>query len=161
MPYDDSNIKRMIRDQLERKVGFSKSKKIPHDCKDLIHKILEVNVKKRLQIPAILTHIWLKIDAPHSKSSELVTSSVCHSMTNRENRSRIITDLHLTPEERMIAEQSKSKDESATRSGGSRGLSRQKGTDSAIIKMPPVRAEKLDGRVISPDVEDANSPIAN
>ncbi|XP_050405882.1 testis-specific serine/threonine-protein kinase 1 [Patella vulgata] len=47
MPYDDSNIKRMIRDQLERKVGFSKSKKISHECKDLIHKILEVNVKKQ------------------------------------------------------------------------------------------------------------------
>lgn len=59
MPYDDSNIKKMVKDQLERKVAFSKSKKVGDQCKDLIYKILEVNIKKRLTVPQILDHSWL------------------------------------------------------------------------------------------------------
>ena len=42
MPYDDSNVKKMIRDQLEKKVAFSKSKPVSKEVKDLIGHILEV-----------------------------------------------------------------------------------------------------------------------
>ncbi|KAK3093684.1 hypothetical protein FSP39_018880 [Pinctada imbricata] len=60
MPYDDSNIKKMVREQLERKVSFSKSKKVSPECKDLIYRILEVNSKRRLTIPQMMYHPWLK-----------------------------------------------------------------------------------------------------
>lgn len=59
MPYDDTNIKKMVREQLERKVGFSKSKKLSAECKDLVHKILEVNVKRRATITTVLEHPWM------------------------------------------------------------------------------------------------------
>jgi len=44
MPYDDSDVKKMIKYQTERKVGFSKSKRISDEVKDLIHCILEAQV---------------------------------------------------------------------------------------------------------------------
>ncbi|CAH1792149.1 unnamed protein product [Owenia fusiformis] len=58
MPYDDSNIKKMIKDQTERKVGFSRSKKISQDCKDLIHQMLECDVVKRITIPEMARCRW-------------------------------------------------------------------------------------------------------
>ncbi|XP_061165702.1 testis-specific serine/threonine-protein kinase 1-like [Saccostrea echinata] len=60
MPFDDSNIKKMVREQLERKVGFSKSKKLTAECKDLIHRILEVNVKRRATIATVMDHPWMQ-----------------------------------------------------------------------------------------------------
>lgn len=68
MPYDDSNIKKMVKDQLERKVAFSKTKNISDNCKDLIHKILEVNVKKRLPIASMLEHPWLQVASVEKKA---------------------------------------------------------------------------------------------
>ena len=69
MPYDDSNIKKMVKDQLERKVQFSKSRKISEECKNLVHKILEVNIKKRVTIQQMYEHSWLvKVE---NKSADL------------------------------------------------------------------------------------------
>ncbi|KAK7105126.1 hypothetical protein V1264_019728 [Littorina saxatilis] len=59
MPYDDSNIKKMIKDQLERRVGFSRSKVVTSEAKDLIRHILEVNVNRRFTLPQILAHPWM------------------------------------------------------------------------------------------------------
>ena len=59
MPYDDSNIKKMIKDQLERRVGFSRSKVVSPEAKDLIRHILEVNVNRRYTLPQILAHPWI------------------------------------------------------------------------------------------------------
>jgi len=59
MPYDDSDVKKMIRYQLERKVGFSKSKKISDDAKHLIHGILEANIELRFKISDIKQSAWL------------------------------------------------------------------------------------------------------
>lgn len=56
MPFDDSNIKKMVSQQLEKKIGFTKGKKISNDTKDLILKLMEVNVKKRPIIAAIKEH---------------------------------------------------------------------------------------------------------
>ena len=44
MPYDDSDVKKMIKYQTERKVGFSRSKRVSIEVKDLIHCILEAQV---------------------------------------------------------------------------------------------------------------------
>lgn len=60
MPYDDSNVKKMIRYQTERKVGFSRSKKIADDAKELIHGMLEAEVNKRLTMSQALEAAWLR-----------------------------------------------------------------------------------------------------
>lgn len=60
MPYDDSNIKKMIKVQTEEKVGFSRSKKLSADAKDLIWAMLEAEVKSRVTIPKIQVSAWLK-----------------------------------------------------------------------------------------------------
>ena len=60
MPYDDTDVKKMIRYQLERKVGFSKSKKISDDAKHLIHAILEAKVDQRATIAEIKESPWLQ-----------------------------------------------------------------------------------------------------
>lgn len=59
MPYDDSNIKKMIRYQTERKVGFSRHKNISDECKNLIHLMLEAIVEHRATVAVINAHIWL------------------------------------------------------------------------------------------------------
>lgn len=69
MPYDDTNLKRMIKDQLERKVGFSKSKKISIECQDLIHRILEANVKKRANLNSMMDHPWVRVKEEDSESA--------------------------------------------------------------------------------------------
>mgnify|MGYP001792393591 CR=1 FL=1 len=47
MPYDDSNVRKMIRDQTEKQVGFSHSKNVAESAKNLIHAILQSDVNKR------------------------------------------------------------------------------------------------------------------
>lgn len=75
MPYDDSNLKKMIKDQIERKVAFSKSKKVNAECQDLIHKILEANVKKRATITAMEDHPWIRsLDKVKEKEKETHSS---------------------------------------------------------------------------------------
>ncbi|KAK2191769.1 hypothetical protein NP493_46g07043 [Ridgeia piscesae] len=59
MPYDDSNIKKMIRYQTERKVAFSRSKHVSQECKDLIHRMLEADIKKRIPITEIKHQTWI------------------------------------------------------------------------------------------------------
>ena len=79
MPYDDSNIKKMIKYQTERKVGFSRHKKVSEDCKDLIHLILEAVVHKRATIPVINAHRWLN---PQASPSNCDMDSPSKSMTH-------------------------------------------------------------------------------
>ncbi len=62
MPYDDSNIKRMVRDQTEKKLGFSRNKDISIDCKNLIVSMLNPNPKKRATIYEVLGHPWMRSD---------------------------------------------------------------------------------------------------
>ncbi len=60
MPYDDSNVKKMIRYQTERKVGFSRSKRLSDEVKALIHGMLEADVSKRLTITHALSSTWMR-----------------------------------------------------------------------------------------------------
>lgn len=83
MPYDDSNIKKMIRDQLERKVGFSRSKVVSNEAKDLIRKILEVNVKKRYTLLQIMAHTWMN---PAQQDENAATQG--NSASNAENEAQ-------------------------------------------------------------------------
>jgi len=59
MPYDDSDVKKMIRYQTERKVAFSRSKRISDDVKNLIHCILEAHVERRYTVTQIMQHPWM------------------------------------------------------------------------------------------------------
>ncbi|ESO08082.1 hypothetical protein HELRODRAFT_110322 [Helobdella robusta] len=59
MPFDDSNVKKMIATQLERKVGFSKSKRISEDLQKLIHGMLQASIEKRYTIQDIKESAWL------------------------------------------------------------------------------------------------------
>ena len=61
MPYDDSNIKKMIKYQTERKVGFSRSKRLSHEVRELIHAMLEADAKARYTVSQVQDSTWLKV----------------------------------------------------------------------------------------------------
>ncbi|XP_015107392.1 testis-specific serine/threonine-protein kinase 1 [Vicugna pacos] len=60
MPYDDSNIKKMLRIQKEHRVDFPRSKHLTGECKDLIYRMLQPDVNRRLHIDEILSHCWVQ-----------------------------------------------------------------------------------------------------
>ncbi|XP_054427263.1 testis-specific serine/threonine-protein kinase 1-like [Pteronotus mesoamericanus] len=60
MPYDDSNIKKMLRIQKEHRVNFPRSKHLTDECKDLIYRMLQPDVTRRLHIDEILSHCWVQ-----------------------------------------------------------------------------------------------------
>ncbi|XP_036159944.1 testis-specific serine/threonine-protein kinase 1-like [Myotis myotis] len=60
MPYDDSNIKKMLRIQKEHRINFPRSKHLTKECKDLIYRILQPDVTVRLHIDEILSHSWMQ-----------------------------------------------------------------------------------------------------
>ncbi|XP_014669643.1 PREDICTED: testis-specific serine/threonine-protein kinase 1-like [Priapulus caudatus] len=60
MPFDDSNMRRMIKEQLSKKLSYSRSKRICHDVKDLIGAILEPDVRIRLKVDGIKNSVWLR-----------------------------------------------------------------------------------------------------
>ncbi|XP_006021576.1 testis-specific serine/threonine-protein kinase 1-like [Alligator sinensis] len=64
MPYDDSNVKRMVRLQKERRVIFPDF--LTQECKDLIFRMLQPNVSHRLRIEDVLSHTW--VQGKHRKS---------------------------------------------------------------------------------------------
>lgn len=70
MPYDDSNIKRMIRYQTEKRVGFSRNKRITNECKDLIHSLLEAKVPERATIHDIQHSPWLVALRTYKRSDD-------------------------------------------------------------------------------------------
>ncbi|KAL8180337.1 UNVERIFIED_CONTAM: Testis-specific serine/threonine-protein kinase 1 [Gekko kuhli] len=72
MPYDDSNIRKMLRLQKEHRVHFPKSKNLSTDCKDLIYRMLQPDVGRRLRIEDILSHTWMQ----SSKSRGVSATSV-------------------------------------------------------------------------------------
>ncbi|XP_036597756.1 testis-specific serine/threonine-protein kinase 2 [Trichosurus vulpecula] len=64
MPYDDSDIKKMLRIQKEHRVDFPRSKNLTGECKDLIYRILQPDVNRRLHIDEILSHSWMQPPKP-------------------------------------------------------------------------------------------------
>ncbi|XP_045441462.1 testis-specific serine/threonine-protein kinase 1 [Pipistrellus kuhlii] len=60
MPYDDSNIKKMLRIQKEHRINFPRFKNLTSECKDLIYRILQPDVNRRLHIDEILSHCWVQ-----------------------------------------------------------------------------------------------------
>ncbi|XP_061458790.1 testis-specific serine/threonine-protein kinase 1-like [Rhineura floridana] len=60
MPYDDSNIRKMLRLQKEHRVHFPKSKNLTVECKDLVYRMLQPDVNRRLRIEEVLSHVWMQ-----------------------------------------------------------------------------------------------------
>ena len=63
MPFDDSNIRKMVRRQYAKQLDFPRKKPISNECKDLILNILDADVHKRATIKEIRAHVWLKMFA--------------------------------------------------------------------------------------------------
>ncbi|CAF0919846.1 unnamed protein product [Didymodactylos carnosus] len=59
MPFDDSNVRKLIRDQLEKRIHFSRRKAITDECKQLILLLLEPNVKQRGTVEQIWQTDWI------------------------------------------------------------------------------------------------------
>jgi len=59
LPFDDSNLKTLL-EQVMRVVHFSSRKKITLEVKDLIQRILQPSIEKRLTIKGIKDHCWYK-----------------------------------------------------------------------------------------------------
>ena len=58
MPFDDSDIKKMIKIQLENKLKFPI--RLDPLVKDLINQMLEPDVTRRANIDKVLRHLWLR-----------------------------------------------------------------------------------------------------
>lgn len=80
MPYDDSNIRQMLKDQLGRRVRFPPQvlSKISSECKDLIHRLIEPDVSKRYLVNQILEHNWIsiKVRAPSVQRNFSTSKSI-------------------------------------------------------------------------------------
>ena len=61
MPFDDADVKKMIKVQLEGKIKYpsKNSDKVDPYVKDLIAQMLEPDVTKRANIDKVLRHHWL------------------------------------------------------------------------------------------------------
>ncbi len=57
LPFDDSHLKTLL-EQVMRPIHFSSRKNISPEVKDLICKMLQPDVRKRIMIPEIKEHIW-------------------------------------------------------------------------------------------------------
>ncbi|XP_009460011.1 PREDICTED: testis-specific serine/threonine-protein kinase 2 [Nipponia nippon] len=60
MPFDDSNVRKMICIQKQHRIPFPSSKYLTVECKDLIYRLLQPNVSQRLCIDEVLKHSWLQ-----------------------------------------------------------------------------------------------------
>ncbi|XP_070579124.1 testis-specific serine/threonine-protein kinase 1-like [Ptychodera flava] len=60
MPYDDSNVKKMVKDQTEKKLGFSRAKKLSEECKALIRHMLKADTRERASSVQIRESEWMK-----------------------------------------------------------------------------------------------------
>jgi len=60
MPFDDSNIRKLVRYQLEKKIHFSRYKPLSIECKQLILSLLEPDIKLRATIFQIKNNHWIK-----------------------------------------------------------------------------------------------------
>ncbi|XP_036451530.1 testis-specific serine/threonine-protein kinase 1-like [Colossoma macropomum] len=84
MPYDDSNIKKMLRIQREHRVDFPHSASVPSECKDLICRMLHPNVARRIEICSILEHSWLQKKSKASEGIRARPSKACHKNRSKE-----------------------------------------------------------------------------
>ncbi|XP_036923256.1 testis-specific serine/threonine-protein kinase 1-like [Sturnira hondurensis] len=99
MPYDDSNIKKMLRIQKEHRIDFPRSKKLTGECKDLIYRILQPDVHRRLRIDEILSHGWVQpkarslLSAAINQEGETSQETECSRTTEPVSDKKSVTKL--------------------------------------------------------------------
>ncbi|CAF0962089.1 unnamed protein product [Didymodactylos carnosus] len=81
MPFDDSNMRKLVRYQIEKKIHFSHYKPVSNECKYLILLLLEPDIKLRGTIAQIKVSNWMR--------SQTLTI-VPNSNHNKANRTMII-----------------------------------------------------------------------
>ena len=74
MPFDDSNIRKLVRYQLEKKIHFSRYKPLSTECKQLILSLLEPDIKIRATIFQIKNNDWIKGRISSAIKNDLVTN---------------------------------------------------------------------------------------
>jgi len=69
MPFDDSNLKKLLKDQLARKWDFRSRVKdvLTPSLTQLVRNILEPDITQRITLDRMSTHDWIRRD-PHSSS---------------------------------------------------------------------------------------------
>lgn len=62
MPFDDSNIRKMIRKQKQKRYAYPSEieRRLTAESKDLISRCMEPDVQTRLTTPEMLSHFWLQ-----------------------------------------------------------------------------------------------------
>ncbi|XP_043910862.1 testis-specific serine/threonine-protein kinase 2-like [Protopterus annectens] len=90
MPYDDSNIKRMVRAQKAQRLDFPRSKCVTSVCKDLIFGILHPDMLTRLTLEEILVHPWMH--PTKLESSDIEKKDGECSQTEHQQREQLKTD---------------------------------------------------------------------
>ncbi|XP_006021615.1 testis-specific serine/threonine-protein kinase 1-like [Alligator sinensis] len=71
MPYDDSNVRKMLKIQKEHRVHFPRSKTLTIECKDIVYQMLQPDVSRRLNIDEVLSHIWMQTPKSQGPSPAL------------------------------------------------------------------------------------------
>ncbi|XP_069817234.1 testis-specific serine/threonine-protein kinase 2 [Dendropsophus ebraccatus] len=94
MPYDDSNVKKMLRLQKQHYVDFPHFKHLSSECKDIIYRMLQPDVNQRLTIDDILDHSWLNV-VSRSKASECAPQNKkqdAYSKAHKEIHERLVQE---------------------------------------------------------------------
>ena len=85
MPFDDSNIRKLVRYQLEKKIHFSRYKPLSIECKQLILSLLEPDIKLRLTMIQMKNHDWIKGRITPVNQQDLIGKSLTKSFTSTVN----------------------------------------------------------------------------
>jgi len=111
MPYDDSNVRQMVKEQLAHKIRFppQAAYNLSLQCKDLISKLIEPDPKRRLTIQQIQQHPWIANRLKYGSYSK--SSSVDHikidpkaKKNNNENSNKLEADTFATEQSGIMTD---------------------------------------------------------
>ena len=79
MPFDDTNIRKLVRYQLEKRIHFSRYKPLSNECKSLILSLLEPDLKIRMTISQLKNHDWIngRILTINNQEKNFLSSQEC------------------------------------------------------------------------------------
>lgn len=62
MPYDDSNVRKMLKEQLKTRVRFPSrcAQSLDSEIKDIIYRLICIDPKQRMNVSMLHLHKWLK-----------------------------------------------------------------------------------------------------
>ncbi|XP_062870249.1 testis-specific serine/threonine-protein kinase 1-like [Trichomycterus rosablanca] len=97
MPFDDSNIKTMVRAQNAHQIDIPQTTTVPSECRDLIYNLLHPNTVLRFTVQQILQHSWIQsrseaAEGGRGQHHTPSTSRVCTQETDGEDRKETSSD---------------------------------------------------------------------